>query len=439
MPSRKRFIVLALFLLLFAPSLSRAGLEEYVGRPEPAFAWKITNKIDLAGDRVYDLRLVSQTWQGITWEHQLEIYQPRGAAPSATMLLWVTGGSATPAHALLGLELARKIGAPVAFLFQIPNQPLFEEKLREDDLVAETFVRYLKTKDESWPLLFPMVKSVVKAMDALQAFGKAEWKAPAERFVVSGASKRGWTTWLAAAADRRVGAIAPMVIDTLNMREQMPRQLEAFGAYSERLAPYVKRGLLPIPGTPEGERLLAMVDPWSYRDKLGLPKLIVNGSNDFYWVTDALNAYWKQLPGDKWVLYAPNAGHDLLSPRSERFAYMLDGLAAFVRHQSSGKPMPRLSWRHDTANGRLRLTIDTKPAPSGARLWVARAPNQDFRAAVWKAQAVEIANGAVVGEAAPPESGYLAFFGELDYEIEGLQYHLSTQIQITGAPKEKPE
>ena len=85
-----------------------------------------------------------------------------------------------------------------------------------------------------------------------------------------------------------------MVIDTLNVRAQMPRQLKAFGAYSTRLAPYTSRGLVPIPETPEGQRLLSMVDPWEYRDRLALPKLIVNGTNDFYWATDALNLYWNE-------------------------------------------------------------------------------------------------------------------------------------------------
>src|SRR5437762_3390125 len=113
-----------------------------------------------------------------------------------TLFAWVTGGSARPDYVWLGMELARKIRAPVAFLYHIPNQPLLDSNLREDDLIAETFVRYLNTKDENWPLLFPMVKSVVKAMDVLQAFGKKEWRAPIDKFIVAGASKRGWTTWL---------------------------------------------------------------------------------------------------------------------------------------------------------------------------------------------------------------------------------------------------
>jgi PhoPQ-activated pathogenicity-related protein len=432
----RRVVLSIVFLtVMFVPVRSWADLEEYVRKSEPQFGWKLKEKIDQAGDRIYDLRFTSQTWQGITWEHQLQVYQPAGAAPNGTTLLWVTGGSANPVYISLGLELARKIGAPVAFLYHIPNQPLLDGKLREDDLIAETFVRYLKTKDENWPLLFPMVKSVVKAMDVLQAFGKQEWNKPVESFIVSGASKRGWTTWLTAAVDPRVRAIAPMAIDTLNMRAQMPKQLEAFGAYSARLMPYTSRGLVPIPETPEGQRLVSMVDPWAYREKLKLPKLIINGTNDFYWATDALNVYWNDLPGNKWALYVPNAGHDLrrrdgLDPNP--LSYLINGLAAFVRHQVSGISMPRLTWKHDREKNKLRLTIQAMPAPSGARLWMAQAPTQDFRTARWTEQAVTVSNPAMTGEVALPEKSYLAFFGELDYEIEGLKYRLSTQLQVSG-------
>jgi PhoPQ-activated pathogenicity-related protein len=426
-------VVVALSL---APSPTPAGLDEYVRKPEPAFGWKLKQKIEQSGDRIYDLHFVSQTWQGITWEHQLQVYQPAKAAPNATMLLLVTGDSATPENISFGLELAQKIGAPVAFLYHIPNQPLLEGNLREDDLVAETFVRYLTTKDENWPLLFPMVKSVVRAMDVLQAFGGKEWNKPVESFIVSGASKRGWTTWLTAAVDRRVRAIAPMVIDTLNMRAQMPRQLEAFGAYSARLAPYTSRGLVPIPETPEGNRLVGMIDPWAYREKFKMPKLIVNGTNDFYWATDALNLYWNDLPEKKWALYVPNAGHDLRrqdGAASNPLGYVIDGLAAFVRHQINGASMPGLTWKHNRENDKLRLTIQAAPPPLGGRLWVAQAPTQDLRAATWKEQAVTASNGNVIGEVAIPDEGYLAFYGELDYEIEGLKYHLSTQIQMSPA------
>ena len=413
-----------------------ADLEQFVRKPEPAFAWKQNGKSSHgpAGDRVYDLHFVSQTWQGNNWHHQLQIYQPQAVAPAAMMLLWVTGGSATPAQIALGMELARKSKAPVAFLYHIPNQPLLEGQLREDDLIAETFVRYLTTKDENWPLLFPMAKSVVKAMDVLQAFGKQEWGEPMTKFIVAGASKRGWTTWLAAAIDQRIGAIAPIVIDTLNMREQLPRQLKAFGAYSARLQPYTSRGLVPIPESPEGQRLLSMIDPWAYRNRLTLPKLIVNGTNDFYWATDALNLYWSELPDKKWVIYVPNAGHDLRRqdrPGPDQMTNLIHGLAAFSRHLISGRPMPDVSWRHEDRNSKLRLTITANPKPLGARLWVAQTSSKDFRAAQWTEQAAIFSDGTIIGEVAPPETGHLAFYGELDYEIDGLKYQLSTQIRMT--------
>lgn len=413
---------------------SSADLQSYVNKPESAFEWQLKNKIEQSGDRIDDLQFVSQVWQGRQWQHQLQVYRPADAAPASTMFLWVTGGGASPQTRLLGLELARKSKAPVAFLYHIPNQPLLEGDLREDDLIAETFVRYLKSQDENWPLLFPMVKSVVKAMDVLQAFSKKEFGAPIDKFIVAGASKRGWTTWLTAAVDKRVNAIAPVVIDVLNMRAQMPRQLEAFGAYSSRLSAYSSRGLLPIPDTPAGRRLLSMVDPWAYRERLTMPKLIINGTNDLYWATDALNLYWDGIPSDKWVHYIPNAGHNLRRqdrPPQEQFNDLVTSLAAFSRHQISGTPMPSVRWKHENVDGKLRLTIDAAPAPIGARLWAAQTATTDFRTTQWREQPVSVKDGKIIGEVTPPESGHLAFFGELDYEIDGVRYHLSTQVRTT--------
>lgn len=413
------------------------ALQKYVARAEPAYKWELRGKQSVGGGTIYDLHLVSQVWQEIPWEHQLQVYQPANVAPAATMLLYNTGGRANDGNIAFGMELARKCGAPCAFLYGIPNQPLFGG-LKEDALIAETFVRYLNTKDGNWPLLFPMAKSLVKGMDALQAFTAQEWDKPVKNFIVTGGSKRGWTTWLTAAADPRVKAIAPMVIDTLNMKEQSPWQLKSFGQYSDQINDYTSRGLVPMPDTPEAKQLWKMVDPWVYRDRLTLPKLLINGNNDPYWTTDALNLYWDDLKGDKWVLYVPNAGHNLQQKRSDGTtdrSRAVDSLAAFARHQIKDNPMPRISWKHDDANGKLRLTVGASPTPKEARLWVAQAPTRDFRLAQWREQPATVSQPAIVGEVAPPADGFLAFFAELDYEIDGIKHHVSTQLRIAGAEK----
>lgn len=430
-----RLTVIATSVALALLTAARADLHDYVKKPEPAFKWTLKEKIAHPSGTVYDLHLVSQTWQGITWEHQLQVYQPKDVAPTSTMLLMNTGGSANFANVALGMGVANSIKAPFAILYGIPNQPLLDGK-REDTLIAETFVRYLNTKDENWPLLFPMAKSVIKAMDALQAFAQQEWRFQVKNFIVTGGSKRGWTSWLTAATgDPRVKAIAPMVIDVLNMKEQMSHQRASLGAFSEEISDYTQRGLVPIPDTPDATRLWRMVDPYSYRDQLTLPKMLLLGNNDPYWSTDALNLYWDGLKGDKWALYVPNAGHGLEQEyeggKRDR-ARALNGLSAFARHQITDKPLPQLRWKHSDENGKLRLSVQPTVAPLGARLWVAHAPTRDFRKAKWVEQPATIKDGAVVGEVAPPSEGFVAFYGELDYEIDGLRYHLSTQLRIAG-------
>ena len=93
--------------------------------------------------------------------------------------------------------------------------------------------------------------------------------------------------------------------------------------------------------------------------------------------------------------------------------------------------MPNVSWKHEKVNGKLRLSIAATPAPMGARLWIAQSPTTDFRTAKWSEQAVSLSNGKIVGEVTSPDKGHVAFFGELDYEIDGLRYRLSTQVRMT--------
>jgi PhoPQ-activated pathogenicity-related protein len=430
--------VLAACLTSAAPP-ARAGLEEYVARAEPAFAWKLREKQETDQGTIYDLHLVSQTWQNIKWEHQLQVYQPKGVAPNSKMLLWNTGGTARPDNIALGMELARKAKAPCAFLYGVPNQPLLGNK-KEDGLIALSFVLFLHTQDENWPLLFPMVKSVVKAMDALQAFSKEEWKHAVEKFIVAGGSKRGWTSWLTAAADERVAAICPCVIDTLNMPEQMPHQLKSFGKYSVMIQDYTNTGLVPMPSSPEAKRLWSMVDPYAYRDKLTLPKFIVNGNNDPYWAADALNLYWDGLKGDKWVMYVPNVGHNLeqhLPGGVKDRSRAVNGIAAFARHQIAGQTMPKLEWKHATHSDTLHLTIDCSSPPLAARIWAAESDDQDFRLSPWRAKSVTVEKNKVTGSIVAPKEGCLAFFGEVEYEIDGIRYQLSTQLRVAGKPLDK--
>ena len=70
-----------------------------------------------------------------------------------------------------------------------PINPLFGD-LIEDRLLAETFERFGKTKDPSWPIIFPMVKSVVRAMDAVGEILVAEHNVQLDKVMVAGASKR---------------------------------------------------------------------------------------------------------------------------------------------------------------------------------------------------------------------------------------------------------
>jgi PhoPQ-activated pathogenicity-related protein len=415
-------------LLAGLVGIARADFAAYLAKPEPVYRWEKRGEKDLTGGKVYDLHLVSQTWQGIVWEHRLQLFVPTEMTAPTQCTLLNTGGSGGVEESVLGLTAARMSGSPFAILYNIPNQPIYGKT--EDALIVHTWMKFLETGDETWPLHFPMAKAVLKAMDALQAFSKQAGMKPLKEFIITGASKRGWTTWMVGASkDPRVKAIAPMVIDVLNVAAQVRHQLESYGKPSEQIEDYSAAGLLPLIESPKGKRLMELEDPYSYRSIITMPKLIILGTNDRYWTQDALNLYWDGLVGPKWVAYIPNSGHGL-----EDRGRLLNVLTAFVRAQGSAKPFPTMKWTYkDTSDG-VTLTVRTPKQAKAARLFYVTAPTRDFRDHKWASTDMTGTGTEFTASYKTPASGFAAVYGELVFERDGKPFTLTTQIRILGKP-----
>jgi PhoPQ-activated pathogenicity-related protein len=273
-----------------------------------------------------------------------------------------------------------------------------------------------------------MVKSAVRGMDAVQQFARRQWSLDVHAFTVTGASKRGWTTWLTAAVDPRVAALAPMVIDILNMEPQLDHQQAVWGAPSYKIHDYTDRDLHELLQTEEGKTLQEIVDPFQYRRHLTQPKLILLGTNDHYWPVDALNLYWDELAGEKSILYVPNNGHGLRD-----YGRLFGSLHALHEHVATGAKLPKLRWRFQATPGVVRLTVQSEPAADEFVAWVATAEKRDFREAAWKSFPTTSDGGGATYELATPENGFTAFFAEAKYNGAEMPSYFSTNIRVLEA------
>ncbi len=400
---------------------------DYVARPDTAFTWEKSGEItQTPNGTVTRVKMTSQVWQGTTWRHRLTVFQPTAVRHPELCALVVTGGSPEGKLFAMATMVAQTIGMPIVVLGDIPNQPLFDN-LNEDGLIAYTFAQYLATGDASWPCLFPMVKAAVRAMDVVQALSEREWGRKVDGFLVTGASKRGWTTWFTAEVDKRVKAIAPLVYDNLNLPAQMKHHLTQWGRYSEQIDDYTARGLPDILASEQGRILGSMVDPYTYRDRAAMPKLIVAGTNDRYWPLGAADNYYADLVGPKYLLYVPNSGHGL-----EDFARVLNGIGGLAAATTGEIAFPRFEWEfRPTAQG-LELKAHSDPAPARVLVWTTTAPTTDFRGAKWASQELAAQEGGYAFAQPAPAEGHAAFFMEFTFKAGERDFPLSTQIRIVS-------
>lgn len=436
-----------------APGRTQAGkrtaLDRYVAAPDTNYSFRLAGSIKGEGFTTYHIDMISQQWLTTNevnrplWQHWLTIVKPDKVS-SPTGLLFIGGGgnrTNPPSRADANLILvATTTETVVAELRNVPNQPLVfagEEKGRsEDSLIAYTWDKFLRTGDPKWPARLPMTKAAVRAMDTITAFcaSEAGGRVAVDKFFVAGGSKRGWTTWTTAAVDERVIGIAPIVIDMLNIVPSFIHHYEVYGFYAPAVGDYTRMKIMDWNGTPEYRALMEIEEPFEYRERLTLPKFIINSSGDQFFLPDSSQFYFKELPGVKYLRYVPNSDHSLKG--TDAWMTLLACYSAVL----NGSPLPRFSWSMQ-ADGAIRVQNSDKP--ESVKLWQATNPEaRDFRLQTireaWTSSDLKDDGGGVyVGRVPKPERGWTAYFVELTYRNgTATPFKFTTDVRVW--PEVKP-
>ena len=448
-------------LALEVDSRVSEALENYINAPS-TYEWElVAPPIPGANETpylYYVLRMTSQTWRSEedvnlpVWSHWMEVYVPYTSQSvvadlNPTSLLFIRGGNnaSNPPNQPDGTlsQIATDTQSVVTVLRIVPNQDVIftdeTDPREEDEIIAYTLDKYLanigEEGNETWPLLLPMVKSAVRAMDTVQAFiPTLDPQQTIDDFVVSGESKRGWTTWLTAAADDRVRGIMPGVFDNLNQAAQMVNHYAVLGKFSEEVRDYTDKLIFERILTPEAQLLGKIVDPYSYLPNGrfdDMPKLILNSAGDEFFVPDSSRFYFPDLPGDQnYLRYIPNTGHGLdnraVSSRKTFYSAILNDL-----------PLPEYSW---TVEQDGSIHVQTQTEPTQVILWQKiNSQKRDFRSGYtpqvfwFPTTLVDQGGGVYVGDVVTPATGATAYLIELTFPntVPGADpYVFTTEARI---------
>lgn len=413
-----------LIILLITGIIFAASMKDYINiedlpksLDETNYTIKMSGETKNSGYEVFTFEPF--IWKNIQWKNHLLIIFPE-EVESKTALLFITGDYNLDREFLsIFNSIAVENKACVAVLFDIPNQPLFGN-LKEDWLIAYTFDKFLETRDFTWPMLLPMVRATITSMNMIQSYAYKN-DVVLENFILSGASKRGWTTWLTSAFDNRVKAIAPISYDNLNIKDQMNHQLEFWGSYSKSIDEYVRSGILSDLEDKDRIDLLELVDPYSYVDKIKIPKLIIVGTNDPYWPVDAVNLYYAQLKGTKGITYAPNKGH---GAESQRIVNAVNALFITIEENKS---LPEIEATYEIKDNNLLIKTEISENDwkiKGKRLFYAHSNIQDFRNAFFHSRAFESS------EIMLEINNYTAFYVECTFTSSDTTIDICTPVDI---------
>ena len=363
------------------------SMSDYIESTKNEFSYDIQEVIYEENWTGYHIKMISGEWldskkvDQVEWWHYVDIIIPKQTT-SSTGIMFIDGGEKSEDYFRIDAQSIRnaiKTQSVIVNISNIPFQPLNflsseQDSFEEDDLIAFAWNKFLKQgakqKDVEWLPRFPMTRAIVRAMDLAQEI-VLQNDIVVKDFVVSGASKRGWTAWTTAAVDSRVKAVVPMVIDMLNLVPSFENHYRSYGEFSPAVQEYVNYNIQDWLGTEEFKVLMSYIEPFSFIDKFTMPKYIINAGSDEFFSTDSWRFYYDKLPGEKIIRYVPNKNHSLDG------RYLTEDLVSYFYRVINDIEIPSLSW--NLSDNKLIAELDYD-GEYDVSVWTAKNDNgRDFR------------------------------------------------------------
>ena len=318
------------------------ALDEYVWREDNTYEWYVMEELTIEDDytTTYVLNMTSLTWLDESihdkpvWWHYTVVVVPKQiqVADSAMLLIvgWNNKASNNPADVLSRSDTKRAIayashsGVTTVLNYCTPNQPiafkndpliaLYPNGRTEDGIIARTWHMFINNPTKPDVLLrLPMTKAAIRAMDTAEDFLVGLGETKPVRWGCTGASKRGWTTWTAAAVDyERIIFASPVWLDNLKLIPSAHHHYRSLGGWTFNYYDYYVEGFtLDMDRNPGYQMLADIVDPYTYLDRYSRSQtlLIQHAGNDEFFLPSDTYFYWDELFGEKYMRTYPNKGH----------------------------------------------------------------------------------------------------------------------------------
>ena len=420
---------------------------------EHPVSYSLVESKQLTGVMLQKYQLNSQSWtlQGEVspgdWQHEVDIYIPDVAKEKNALVVINSGsnddGSGHPVaptnfsqEQLSQIAIATK--TIVISVSNVPNQKLTYQgvttPLAEDNSVAYSWKLFIGNtkKYQNASLHIPMSASVSQV---LRLAKKELASQNITKFIVTGASKRGWAAWLTALSDPDVVAIVPFAMDLLSTQESLKHMYRSYGNnWPVAFHPYYQQEIDKHIDTNEFSNLMTLEDPLFYlstdrHNRLEIEKYIINASGDDFYVPDNSRFYYDKLPGPKSLRVVANSTHNGI------LSVTVPSLITFINRYQVQKKLPEITEviaGKDNKSRTVKVSFSEKP--SQILQWTAQNPDaRDFRYACnikYHSTSVSLLDGdkEITIPLTTPENGWQATYIEATFS-DG--YVGTSQVYIT--------